>query len=438
MAASPWAVEAHIDSSAARITATAEGLLYLTPEDAYQVLTLAEGAPIFRVRDRTAVECGAEPGVLRERVTFVAPMRVLFWKAWARTTVAQRADLSRAGERVAVRFDLLHSDLMSRLEGEWSFELLRPAARPRGPSSPLDEGCWPLTRVRYTFSMWPKGVPTALRRIPGLMDAVRGTVGRESTALLDKLAFVASKVSHPGGCVRTALRLACCEVERAGSYKRLATRSGSAPAPAPLVAPACGRMVSAHRLSFVSSATSSADHAAALAGLAEAVGASAAGAGPGTAAAAAAAAAAATSAAAAGTAAVRFSRGSHSSSGDDDDFASCSSGSCCELDDLGDLDLDLEVNISNAGSGSGSGISGNTSADASASDVGSGRGSDADGGDQTRAARARARAHRKPAASRLGREAAAAKAGAAAEGLDVPPRRSRAAAIVRAWACMAP
>jgi len=39
------------------------------------------------------------------------------------------------------------------------------------------------------------GVPTALRFMPGLLDAVKGAVAREAAQLLDKLAFVASKVS---------------------------------------------------------------------------------------------------------------------------------------------------------------------------------------------------------------------------------------------------
>lgn len=69
----------------------------------------AEGAPIFRVRNRTVVDGDAEPRVQRDEVTFVAPMRVLFWKAWAATTVAQRADVSAGDERVTVDFNLLHS-----------------------------------------------------------------------------------------------------------------------------------------------------------------------------------------------------------------------------------------------------------------------------------------------------------------------------------------
>jgi hypothetical protein len=204
-------------------------------------------------------------------------------------------------------------------------------------------------------------------------------------------------MSHPSGSVRTALRLACGEVERAGSYKRLASRSGTAAAAA-LVAPAGaggtlrGPALSAHRLSFSSSATSSADYAAALAGLADAI---AGGRGGGGAA-----------AAAAAAAAVPPAEGltdSHTSSGDDADFASCCSGESCDLTALNE---DLELNISNA-----------------SSDVDSARGNDAGGRDQRRAAEAK----RRPMRSRLGRKAAASAA------LDVPLRRSRAAAVVRAW-----
>lgn len=39
------------------------------------------------------------------------------------------------------------------------------------------------------------GVPTALRYMPGLLDAVKAAVSREAAQLFDKLAFVANKVS---------------------------------------------------------------------------------------------------------------------------------------------------------------------------------------------------------------------------------------------------
>lgn len=38
------------------------------------------------------------------------------------------------------------------------------------------------------------GVPSGLRFWPGLMDAVKGAVGREAEQLFDKLAYVADKV----------------------------------------------------------------------------------------------------------------------------------------------------------------------------------------------------------------------------------------------------
>lgn len=115
------------------------------------------------------------------------------------------------------------------------------------------------------------GVPPVLRRLPGLVDAVRAAVARECTQLLDKVAYIASKVravfcvlwlaariqlcpvfallqrweawrraprpqltaprsfpraaqmSRPGMSVRAALRLASSEVEASGgSYKLVA------------------------------------------------------------------------------------------------------------------------------------------------------------------------------------------------------------------------
>jgi hypothetical protein len=44
-----------------------------------------------------------------EDVTFKAPMRVLFWKKWARTTVRQAAAWAPGANAVDVRFDLIHS-----------------------------------------------------------------------------------------------------------------------------------------------------------------------------------------------------------------------------------------------------------------------------------------------------------------------------------------
>lgn len=39
------------------------------------------------------------------------------------------------------------------------------------------------------------GVPTALRFMPGMLDAVKGAVKREAAQLLDKVYYVAQKVS---------------------------------------------------------------------------------------------------------------------------------------------------------------------------------------------------------------------------------------------------
>lgn len=48
-------------------------------------------------------------GRIYEEVTFAAPMRVLFWKRWARTCVRQEVDLVKADEAVAMRFELVTS-----------------------------------------------------------------------------------------------------------------------------------------------------------------------------------------------------------------------------------------------------------------------------------------------------------------------------------------
>lgn len=55
------------------------------------------------------------------------------------------------------------------------------------------------------------GVPTALRFMPGLLDAVKSAVGREAGQLLDKLAYVAYKVfvCAGGWCRHTAVDMGC-------------------------------------------------------------------------------------------------------------------------------------------------------------------------------------------------------------------------------------
>jgi hypothetical protein len=128
----------------------------------------AEAAPIFRVQSRELLAGGLCADSLEEQVNFVAPMRVLFWKAWARTCVTQRADFSRRDSEVTVDFGLVHSDLMAKLEGSWRFTLLRTpgACAGAGPMA-ADDPRWPLCRVQYTFSMWPKG-----ERPPPLLHCV--------------------------------------------------------------------------------------------------------------------------------------------------------------------------------------------------------------------------------------------------------------------------
>lgn len=45
------------------------------------------------------------------------------------------------------------------------------------------------------LTLSPAGVPSALRFMPGLLDAVKSAVLREAAQLFDKLIFVAGKVS---------------------------------------------------------------------------------------------------------------------------------------------------------------------------------------------------------------------------------------------------
>jgi len=217
----------------------------------------AEGAGIFRVQQRTPRGGGGGPGdPIQEDVTFVAPMRVLFWKKWARTTVRQVADLSggAAGTgAVAVRFELLHSDLMSRLEGSWTFTPERAASACKDLSCGAGGAAWPLSRVQYRFCMWPKGVPSGLRRLPGLMDAVQGAVARESVQMLDKMAYVESKMVHPSMPILSALRIAADEVARAGSFKKMSQRLAASPAPS-CTAAAAGRLLATKPLSRATSA----------------------------------------------------------------------------------------------------------------------------------------------------------------------------------------
>jgi hypothetical protein len=77
----------------------------------------SEGAGIFRVERRAPKGGRGSPGdPYLEDVTFKAPMRVLFWKKWARTTVRQAAEWAPGGDAVVVRFDLIQS---VRLRRQW-------------------------------------------------------------------------------------------------------------------------------------------------------------------------------------------------------------------------------------------------------------------------------------------------------------------------------
>lgn len=223
-----WDIKTSVDNKECRIRADAVGYLRMTPRQCYQALCSPEGAEIFRVERR--VPCGVSGDLIHEEVTFLAPMRVLFWKRWARTHVRQCIDLGQEETTIAVSFELIQSDLMSKLEGSWSFTLVRPGRASSDGSSDEDDsgdGGWPLSRVQYTFCMWPKGVPPGMRRLPGLMDAVRGAVGRESAQLMDKLAYIESKMAYPGMPVALALRAAAGAVHRAGSFKKLVSLADS-------------------------------------------------------------------------------------------------------------------------------------------------------------------------------------------------------------------
>ncbi|KAF8058339.1 hypothetical protein HT031_005656 [Scenedesmus sp. PABB004] len=190
-----------------RVHATAVTIVPgLTPRMVWAVLTEPEGADIFRVESRQQL-ANDGAGRWRETVVFLAAVRVLFWKAWAKTRVEQAVDASDPA-RVTVEFRLLRSGLMSALEGSWELRQLGGGGAP------------PATRVEYRFAMWPKGVPPALRFMPGLLDAVTGAVSREAAQLLDKIQYVAAKV-RPGVGVAQAVREAAGEVSRSGGTFKL-------------------------------------------------------------------------------------------------------------------------------------------------------------------------------------------------------------------------
>lgn len=69
-----------------------------------------ETASIFRVERRTPVAGTGAPGdPLVEEVHIAAPLRVLFWKKWARTRMRQTAHLGDSQRAVAVQFELVQS-----------------------------------------------------------------------------------------------------------------------------------------------------------------------------------------------------------------------------------------------------------------------------------------------------------------------------------------
>lgn len=104
-----------------------------TPPPSSTTTCRAEGASIFRVERRQTLAVGggglcgglsgdgadgadgegapaaAAAAAILEDVTFAAPVRVLFWKRWARTTMRQASRLEAGGARVGVDFALVHS-----------------------------------------------------------------------------------------------------------------------------------------------------------------------------------------------------------------------------------------------------------------------------------------------------------------------------------------
>lgn len=80
----------------------------------------AEGAGIFRVEARaprgTRTSAGGS-ALVAEDVTFAAPMRVLFWKRAARTTMRQESRVSGCGRRVDITFELIQSVRRAAAEG---------------------------------------------------------------------------------------------------------------------------------------------------------------------------------------------------------------------------------------------------------------------------------------------------------------------------------
>jgi hypothetical protein len=197
-----------------------------------------------------ALPMPAEKKEYHEEIVFLAPMRVLFWKVWTRARVRQtwRAANPR---RVCSDFSLVTADLMAALKGEWVLEEVFDGGEEDAATTSSDgDGCGreggddendaddaddgssssyasaaedddqddgddskatttpasrtksspsSSTRLTYTFEMWPKGVPGALRHVPSVMDAVRESVARQVAQTLDKVAYVAGKVGKGGG-----------------------------------------------------------------------------------------------------------------------------------------------------------------------------------------------------------------------------------------------
>lgn len=97
-------------------------LLHLLPD-----CCATEGAELFRVEGR--VQCASDGcGRWEEQVVFTAAVRVLFWKALARTRVHQTIDASNP-QNVTVNFRLLQSVSALSQASSCNTSMLQPRYR---------------------------------------------------------------------------------------------------------------------------------------------------------------------------------------------------------------------------------------------------------------------------------------------------------------------
>ncbi|KAF8058915.1 hypothetical protein HT031_005483 [Scenedesmus sp. PABB004] len=151
-------------------------------------------------------------------VTSKAPIRVLAWKLWT----CNRVEFAIAPPPALDGGPAKRTNMLRSLSGSWQ---LQPVRLPRAalaaacggagrrgalpPGLTLEhDGSVLATRVRYEQLALPKGLPPGLRFMPGMRDAVRGSMGREEV--------------HQGLRAQDALAVAAGQLEAAGgSFKRL-------------------------------------------------------------------------------------------------------------------------------------------------------------------------------------------------------------------------